>query len=239
MFQKFQAHLSKNFPELISQKMLLALSGGVDSCVLLSLCLREGLHPAIAHCNFQLRGKDSDADALWIEQLAEEHGLECHIKNFDARACAGKEKLSIQMAARNLRYEWFETLSKEYGYEVILVGHHADDSLETFMINTMRGSGLKGLLGIPEFRGKILRPLLPFGRKDIMRYAKENQIQWREDASNAKTDYLRNALRHKVIPGWKAMDKHFDEQFRATLAHLGKAQEALEFVLEQFKTKHL
>ena len=107
------------------------------------------------------------------------------------------------MAARQLRYRWFDTLSEQNDYDLILVAHHADDALETFMINAMRGTGLKGLLGIPERRGKILRPMLSFSREEIMLYALENKIQWREDLSNAKTDYLRNALRHQVIPQWK------------------------------------
>ena len=143
------------------------------------------------------------------------------------------------MAARDLRYQWFETLSKQNDYNFIFVAHHADDVLETFMINVMRGTGLKGLLGIPERRGKILRPLLPFSREEIKQYAFENKILYREDESNAKTDYLRNALRHEVIPKWKKRDSNFDEQFRETLKYLGQAQVVLDNVLEDFKTKIL
>lgn len=238
MFQKFQNHLSKYFPRLEDQKLLLALSGGVDSCVLLDLCLKSGLSPAVAHCNFQLRGTASEDDAIWIQNLAQENNLKCHIQNFDTQTHALETKVSIQMAARELRYQWFEKLYSENDYDLILVAHHADDAIETFMINTMRGSGLKGLLGIPGRRGKILRPLLPFSREEIKNYARENKIEWREDASNAKTDYLRNALRHEVIPLWKKREPNFDAQFQETLSYLGQAQAVLDDIVEDFKNKN-
>ena len=235
MLKKFQNHLSDNSVILKDQRLLLALSGGLDSCVLLDLCLKSGFRPALAHCNFQLRGQSSNEDADWIQTLAREKGLECHVQSFDTQALALKKKVSIQMAARQLRYRWFDTLSNQYDYDLILVAHHADDALETFMINVMRGTGLKGLLGIPEQRGKILRPMLFFSREEIMRYALENKIQWREDLSNAKTEYLRNALRHKVIPQWKKKDPNFDQQFQETLKHLSEAQNVLEDVISDFK----
>mgnify|MGYP001482407034 FL=1 len=239
MFVKFQKHLETNFPQIKDQNILLALSGGLDSCVLLDLIFKLGLRPALAHCNFQLRGIASDNDARWVEALAQEKGLEFHVQNFNTQVYALNKKVSIQMAARDLRYQWFETLSKQNDYNFIFVAHHADDVLETFMINVMRGTGLKGLLGIPERRGKILRPLLPFSREEIKQYAFENKIQYREDESNAKTDYLRNALRHEVIPKWKKRDSNFDEQFRETLKYLGQAQVVLDNVIKDFKNKIL
>ncbi|MDC0479279.1 tRNA lysidine(34) synthetase TilS [Flavobacteriaceae bacterium] len=238
MFQKFKIHLTNHFPQLKDQKLLLALSGGVDSCVLLDLCLKSGLRPAVAHCNFQLRGSESDRDAEWITNLSERKGLECHTQTFGTQVYALKKKLSIQVAARDLRYHWFESLSQQKGYDLILTAHHGDDALETFMINVMRGSGLRGLLGIPEQRGKILRPLLPFSRDEIKAYAIDNKIEWREDASNAKTDYLRNALRHDVIPQWKKRDPNFDGQFQETLKYLGQAQTVLDAVLTDFKKQN-
>ena len=238
MFEKFQKHLETNFPQIKDQNILLALSGGLDSCVLLELIFKFGLRPALAHCNFQLRGIASDQDVKWVKTLAQEKGLECHVQNFDTQAYALNKKVSIQMAARDLRYQWFETLSKQNDYNFIFVAHHADDVLETFMINVMRGTGLKGLLGIPERRGKILRPLLPFSREEIKQYAFQKKIQYREDESNTKKEYLRNALRHEVIPQWKKKDSNFDEQFRETLKYLGQAQAVLDYVLEDFKNKN-
>lgn len=238
MFQKFQEHWAENLPTLKDQKLLLALSGGVDSCTLLDLCLKSGLVPAIAHCNFKLRGATSDADAVWIKNLAHEKGLKCHIQEFETKTYATLNKVSIQMAARDLRYDWFATLCEQKGYDLVLVAHHADDAIETFMINAMRGSGLKGLLGIPERRGKICRPLLPFSRAAIKEYAEENKIEWREDDSNAKTDYLRNALRHEVIPAWKSRDSKFDLQFQDTLRYLGQAQAVLEDAVDDFKRNY-
>tara|TARA_B100001057_G_scaffold290040_1_gene290106 strand:- start:1944 stop:3251 length:1308 start_codon:yes stop_codon:yes gene_type:complete len=235
MLKKFQKYLSDNSVILKNQRLLLALSGGVDSCVLLNLCLKSGLRPALAHCNFKLRGQASKEDADWIQNLALEKDLDCHIQSFDTQAHALKKKVSIQMAARQLRYRWFDTLSEQNYYDLILVAHHADDALETFMINAMRGTGLRGLLGIPERRGKILRPMLSFSREEIMQYALENKIQWRKDLSNAKTDYLRNALRHQVIPQWKKKDTNFDQQFQETLKHLREAQDVLEDVISDFK----
>jgi tRNA(Ile)-lysidine synthase len=235
MLRKFQNHLSDNSVILKDQRLLLALSGGLDSCVLLDLCLKSDFRPALAHCNFQLRGQASKEDADWIQTLAREKGLECYVQSFDTQAHALKKKVSIQMAARQLRYRWFDTLSNQKDYDLILVAHHADDALETFMINAMRGTGLKGLLGIPERRGKILRPILSFSREEIMQYALENKIQWREDVSNAKTEYLRNALRHEVIPQWKKKDPDFDQQFQETLKYLGEAQDVLEDVVSDFK----
>lgn len=238
MFQKFQNRLTTRFPQLKDQKLLLALSGGLDSCVLLDLCLKSGLTPAVAHCNFQLRGSVSDADADWIKNLADSKGLESHVQTFETQVYAQEKKISIQMAARDLRYQWFESLSQQKGYDSILIAHHADDALETFMINAMRGSGLKGLLGIPERRGKILRPLLSFSREEILQFAHKNKIQWREDSSNAKTDYLRNVLRHEVIPQWKKRDPNFDDQFQETLKYLGQAQTLLDDVLKDFKNQN-
>ena len=238
MLQKFKKHLSKSFPALKDQKILLALSGGVDSCVLLDLCIKSGLQPAVAHCNFQLRGKDNHADADWIKNLAKTKNLKYYIENFDPKSYARSKKVSIQMAARDLRYEWFDQLSNELSFDFILVAHHTNDALETFMINAMRGTGLRGLLGIPERRGKVLRPMLPFSREDIMQYAQENKIKWREDSSNAETYYLRNALRHEVIPLWKKRDPNFDKQFQETLKYLGRAQAVLDEIIEDFKNKN-
>jgi tRNA(Ile)-lysidine synthase len=237
MILKFQQHLKANF-SVEGRKLLLAFSGGLDSSVLLDLCLNVGLKPSLAHCNFQLRGLESDQDAEWVKVLAEKKQLNYHIQNFDTQRYIEEHKTSVQLAARDLRYGWFENLVKDFGYDFVLVAHHADDALETFMINAMRGTGLRGLLGIPQRRGKFLRPLLPFTRGEIEKYARKNRLDWREDLTNTKTDYLRNSLRHEIIPLWKSKASNFDLQFQSTLHHLGQAQAALDHVAQNFKSQN-
>lgn len=237
MLSEFQAHIARQFPQWQGQKTLLACSGGVDSMVLLDLCLRSGKRPAVAHCNFQLRDAASHDDAEWVRAWAIGKGMDCHVREFDTRAYAEQNKISIQMAARALRYKWFENLAAQFGYEVILMAHHADDALETFLHHSMRGTGLKGMLGIPEKNDKVLRPLLPFAKKMLVAYAKSQHILWREDASNATTDYLRNALRHEVIPHWKALTPNFDHGFAVTLQQLSHAQQALSIHLNDLKER--
>ena len=237
MVQKFKEHLAMHYPELKEEKLLLAFSGGVDSSVLLDLCLSVGLRPTIAHCNFQLRGSESAADAEWVQTLAKEKGLACFIQRFETKTHATREKISVQMAARDLRYAWFKTLCEQKGFTAVLVGHHADDSVETFLINALRGSGLKGLLGIPETRGKIVRPLLPFTKAEIEAHAAAQSIQWREDSSNASKDYLRNALRHEVIPQLNAVQPNALSNIKTTLDYLNAANRFMEYSLAALKEK--
>ena len=196
MKSRFQTHLHSHFPALSSQRVLVAVSGGVDSMVLLDL-LRELVDEvAVAHCNFQLRGQDSAQDEQLVESYCKRHQLTCHIKRFDTKLL----KQSTQMAARTLRYNWFEELCLSNNYDVILTAHHADDNIETLFMNIIRGTGVEGLTGIPEQNGRILRPLLPFYKSEIANYAQAHQIPWREDWSNQSDDYQRNAIRHHVIP---------------------------------------
>ena len=237
MFQKFQTHLLKNFSHLKNQKILLAISGGLDSCVLLSLCLRQGLNISIAHCNFQLRGIDSDEDALWVEKLAEDKKLKCYIKKFDTLFYTNNKKSSVQMAARKLRYDWFNELSIKYNYEVILVAHHSDDAIETFMINLMRGSGLKGLLGIPERTNNLFRPLLEVLKDEILVYAKINNIDFREDSSNSKNDYYRNIIRNSIIPEFKKFDDNVMLKFKTTVNNLISTKIFVEAIIKETRDK--
>ena len=196
MKSRFQTHLYSRFPALRLQRILVAVSGGVDSMVLLDL-LRELVDEvAVAHCNFQLRGQDSERDEQLVDSYCTSHELTCHIKRFDTKL----PKQSTQMAARTLRYNWFEELSLSNNYDVILTAHHADDNIETLLMNITRGTGVEGLTGIPEQNGRILRPLLPFYKSEIANYAQAHQIPWREDRSNQSDDYQRNAIRHHVIP---------------------------------------
>ena len=220
----FQKHVEQSFPEILEAQCVLAVSGGIDSMVLCELLIRAGAHFSMAHCNFQLRGSDSLEDELFIVQRAEDLGLQINTKRFETKQFASASRLSIQMAARNLRYSWFDSILEDTRSEFLLTAHHADDNLETFLINLSRGSGLKGLTGIPDRQGQILRPLLPVGREDILNFATSNGIRWREDSSNAEDDYLRNRIRNRIIPVMKETFPSFLSSFQKTLSHLTEAE---------------
>lgn len=224
MLPKFQNHINKNFPFLNGKKLLLATSGGIDSMVLLELCIQLKLDIRVAHCNFHLRGDESDADEEFLKTQCEKKDVLLFVNHFETKKFAEEHRLSIQVVARNLRYEWFNTLLINNDYDYILTAHHLDDSLETFLINFTRGSGLDGLTGIPQQNGNIIRPLLPFSRTEIEIFAKENKIQWREDSSNASDKYLRNKLRHDVIPVLKELNPSLLSSFENTISNLQQAQ---------------
>ena len=224
MLLKFQNHLNTKLSFLKGKKLLLATSGGIDSMVLVDLCSQSKLDFAIAHCNFQLRGEESDEDENFVRIQMGKLQVPIFIERFDTKAFANQQKLSIQVVARNLRYEWFYSLLAHHNFDYILTAHHLDDSLETFLINFTRGSGIEGLTGIPEQNDKIVRPLLVFSRKEIEAYAVDNQISWREDSSNASDKYLRNKLRHEVIPVLKELNPSLLASFENTVLHLKQTQ---------------
>ncbi|WP_339918065.1 tRNA lysidine(34) synthetase TilS [Yeosuana marina] len=220
MIEQFQNHINTRFSFLKNSRLLIAISGGIDSVVLTHLCHQLKLNIALAHCNFNLRGDESDTDEDFVLQLAEDLDLEVFIESFDTNAYAKEHKLSIQMAARDLRYHWFQELKDQLKFDYILTAHHADDNLETFLINLSRGTGLDGLTGIPEINGAVVRPLLLFSTQDIETYAKEHRVKWRDDSSNASTKYLRNKLRHDVIPVLKEINPQLLQNFQTTLNNL-------------------
>lgn len=224
MLQKFQNHINTNLSFLKGSKLLLAISGGIDSMVLLYLCHELKLDIRVAHCNFQLRGDESDEDEKFVKYQCEMMDVLLFVNRFDTKKFAEQQKLSIQVVARNLRYEWFNTLLINNNYDYILTAHHLDDSLETFLINFTRGSGLDGLTGIPKQNGNIVRPLLVFSRNEIETFAKENNIDWREDSSNASNKYLRNKLRHDVIPVLKELNPSLLDSFENTVSSLQQAK---------------
>ena len=228
MLTKFQCHINENLPFLKKKKLLLATSGGIDSMVLLHLCHQLELDIRVAHCNFQLRGDESDKDEDFVKSQTDRLQIPIFIKKFDTKSYAEKEKLSIQVVARNLRYEWFNTLLINNDYDYILTAHHLDDSLETFLINFTRGSGLDGLTGIPQQNESIVRPLLPFSRTEIEIFAKENNVEWREDSSNTSDNYLRNKLRHDVIPMLKKINPSLLHSFENTISNLKQAQSLVD-----------
>ncbi len=236
MLIKFQNHIEQNFPQLIDKKLLLAVSGGIDSMVLVHLCAQLKLNFEVVHCNFMLRGAESDAETQFIESFCSSNGILIHTKYFDTNTIAANTKESIQITARNLRYHWFQEIMS-LGFDYVLTAHHLDDSLETVLINFSRGTGLEGLTGIPAQNGNIIRPLLPFSREEIEHFAEKNQIQWREDSSNASDKYLRNKIRHSIIPLFKELNAGFTDSFQNTLHHLKQAEslvnDAAELVYEK------
>lgn len=226
--KNFQNHIQNNLPFLSKSKLLIAISGGLDSVVLTHLCHTMKLNIALAHCNFNLRGAESDADEDFVLQWAEDLEVEVFIESFDTEAYAKTHQLSTQLAARDLRYNWFQDLVVQLHFDYVLTAHHADDNLETFLINLTRGTGLEGLTGIPEINDNIVRPLLPFSREEIEAYAKENKLKWREDSSNASTKYLRNKLRHQVVPAIKEINPELLQNFKKTLSYLQESTEIIE-----------
>ena len=228
MLSKLQSHLSANLPFLKEKKLLLAISGGIDSMVLVQLLQQLGYNIAIAHCNFNLRGEESDSDEQFIREYAQKNNIKLFVTNFDTNNFAIDAKLSIQIAARKLRYSWFRDLLKENSLDHLLTAHHLDDSVETFLINFTRGTGLEGLTGIPQINDTTVRPLLPFTRTEIEAYAQENNIQWREDSSNASNKYLRNKLRHDVVPVLKKLNPAFASSFIQTIQNLQQAQSLVD-----------
>jgi len=221
---KLNHHITKNLSFLKEKKLLIACSGGLDSTVLTWLFKELKFNISLAHCNFSLRGKESDGDEEFVIALADKLSIPIFNKTFDTKQYADTHKLSTQMAARDLRYHWFNGLCETHLFDFVLTAHHLDDDLETFFINLSRGTGLRGLTGIPEVNDKIIRPLLNFNREEILKYATDKNIHWREDSSNASPDYLRNKLRIEVLPKFKEAGDRILQNFQQTQNHLQDSQ---------------
>jgi len=209
--------------------LLLAVSGGVDSVVLTDLVAKSGIDFSILHCNFQLRGEESERDEQFVRSLAARYEKAIHVKRFDTASIVAERKSSVQEVARDLRYEWFETMRAEY-QELnnqktvwIAVAHHADDNIETVLMNLFRGSGLQGLTGMEPYRGVIVRPLLNFRKEALMTYAVAEGLASIEDSSNASNDYTRNYLRNELIPGIKKVYPSVENNLLHTIARLKEA----------------
>ena len=200
MLKKFIHYIDSQNLAGSNDKILLTVSGGIDSASMAHLFQQAGYAFDIAHCNFKLRGKESDGDQTFVQQLAEKYGCKIYCKDFDTKEFAQQSKISIQMAARKIRYQWFEKLATTHNYSCIAVAHNRDDYVETILINLIRGTGLKGLTGIKPRQGKIIRPLLFATRKEITEYVKKEKLTFREDSSNADTKYHRNLIRKEILP---------------------------------------
>lgn len=237
MQQQFSTILTNQFSFLKGKKLLIACSGGVDSVVLAHLCVNTSLDVALAHCNFNLRGEESNADEIFVTELAKKYSIPVFTTHFDTLTYQAKGNKSTQMAARELRYRWFDEVLDNEGYEYVLTAHHADDALETFLINLSRGTGMTGLSGIPAVNNKIVRPLLQFSRVEIEDYANQQKLLWREDSSNASTKYIRNKLRLEVIPKLKEIHPEFLNNFLGTQKHLQESEQVLLQHMKSIKKK--
>jgi len=218
------------------KRLLVAVSGGPDSIVLLDALHRERFSVVIAHCNFHLRGEHSDEDAAFVRGLADKYQVPyCQI-DFDTKSIAVERKVSIEMAARDLRYEWFEQMANEHKCDLIAVAHNADDVVETFFLNLTRGSGLQGLSGMAELRGRVVRPLLKVSRKQIMDYIAKHNLQYRIDATNLETIYTRNKIRHNVIPQFEDINPSFLNTMANNMRFISSAQSIIEaYAAEAYK----
>ncbi len=200
LLEKFKAYIKKENLFRPTDKLLLAVSGGVDSVVLCDLCYRAGYPFAIAHCNFKLRGQDSDRDEMFVQQLANTYSVAFFVTDFDTKKVALQNKTSIEESARDLRYNWFKNILARHGMQYVLTGHHADDNIETVTMNFLRGTGVKGLRGILPKKETILRPLLFARRAELESYVAQNNIAYVTDATNAEDAFTRNYFRNTLLP---------------------------------------
>lgn len=217
-------HIKKENLFSTTEKVLLTVSGGIDSVLMCELFHKTGLNFGIAHCNFQLRAEESDEDETFVNTIAEKHNVPFHFIKFNTSLYAKKNKVSIQIAARELRYQWFEEIRKEYKYNYIATAHHQDDSIETFFINLIRGTGISGLHGILPKHGRIIRPMLFTTKNEIEVYVKKHKLKYREDSSNASDKYVRNKIRHHVMPVLKELNPGFENTFNKTINHLREVE---------------
>lgn len=237
MLQRFVQYIQQQHLFSKEQEVLLAVSGGRDSVVLCELMVQAGYHFAIAHCNFHLRPGDCDRDEQFVRNLAIRHNVKCHVIQFDTYGYAAEKHLSIEEAARVLRYDYFEQLRQKYGYDVIATGHHRDDSTETFFINLLRGTGIAGLHGIRPKQGYIVRPLLPFGRDEINAYVQKYHLSFVEDYTNAKTDYRRNKIRHQLMPLLRQMAPSIDHTMQQTISYLADVETVYNDSIENLRSQ--
>jgi len=235
MIHAFLKNISKNQLCSKDDKILLAVSGGMDSVCLSYLCKEAELSFGIAHCNFKLRGTESDQDEVFVKSLAEQLGVSFYSQAFDTASYAKDHKASIQMAARNLRYEWLEKIRQEGQFTFIATAHHLNDSIETVLYNFSKGCGIRGLHGILSKNQNIIRPILFASRAEIAEYVKAHGIDYREDASNASDKYSRNFIRHQIIPKLKELNPSFEKSTAETIEKIKETEFLFQQIVNQYK----
>jgi tRNA(Ile)-lysidine synthase len=224
MQSSFEHYLKEELGLSRDESFLLGVSGGMDSVAMAELFHRSGLRFAIAHCNFRLRGKESDGDELFVRNLAGTYRVPFFSVKFATQDEAGSKGISVQMAARDLRYAWFSSVCDAEGYDYIAVAHHRDDQAETFFINLLRGTGIHGLHGILPLQGRVVRPMMFAGREEISAFIRSNKLKYREDSSNASMKYIRNRIRKEVIPLLTSIAPEFPAGLQKTIARIAGAE---------------
>jgi tRNA(Ile)-lysidine synthase len=241
MVQSFKYFIDTEKLFIPEDKILLSVSGGIDSVVMTELFEKCGWNYAIAHCNFNLRGIESDDDALFVESIAKKNKVEFFMNSFNTKQFASQQKISIQMAARKLRISWFENLIDQHGYKYYATAHHQDDQIETFLINLIRGTGISGLHGILPRQERLIHPMLFTNRMNTEKFALENKIDFRIDSSNFQSDYTRNKIRHHLIPVIKEINPEYIETFTENIERFRQAEaiysQQIQKVVSQIITK--
>ena len=227
MLKQFEINISKNTLFSKTDKLLVAFSGGVDSVVLANLLHKSGYNIELAHCNFQLRGQEAKDDTAFCEYFSKSINVPFHVIYFDTKTYASEYKLSIQMAARELRYNWFKALKAKHHFDYILTAHHANDNVETLFVNLIRGTGIKGLQGIPEKQNNMVRPLLFATKDDIRTYADKENLSFREDSSNQEVKYKRNFIRHQIVPELKKLNPAIEETIHTSIQFFKQSSEII------------
>ena len=239
LLQNFQTHIEANKLFKPDMKILLAVSGGIDSVVMAKLFYDSNYWFEIAHCNFQLRGKDSELDELFVAKIAQKYNVNFHTTKFNTQYYADNKHLSIQIAARKLRYDWFNKLKGKNNFEFVATAHHANDQLETMLFNLSKGTGLSGLRGIPVNKNGYVRPMIFASKKEILSFAEDHKLTWREDSSNISVKYKRNLIRRKVVPVLEQINPALIKQLIFTTERLEAAENVLKDLFVKFKEKSI
>jgi tRNA(Ile)-lysidine synthase len=240
--QKFHDHIKSTRLFSTGAKLLLAVSGGVDSVVLCELCKQAGFDFEIAHCNFRLRGEESDRDEKFVRDLAAKYQVKVHVKGFDTEKYAAEKKLSIQEAARELRYTWFAELvktpdSRLPAPDFLVTAHHADDNAETIAMNFFRGTGLHGLTGMPASAGYLKRPLLNFSKEEILDFVRENKLEFVEDSSNQSSRYTRNFFRNEILPAISTVYPEVNSNLQDNIERFRETEKLYRLAVDKIKQK--
>ena len=233
MLEIFNEYIKKNNLVSESDILLLAISGGIDSIVMLDLVSKAGLKFGIAHCNFKLRGEESDGDEEFVKKLSVIYKVPFYLTQFETANIAKEKGISIQMAARELRYNWFEKIRVENSYNKILLAHQQNDIIETFFINLLRGTGISGLSGIKAKNKYIIRPLLFAKREQLEIYSVKNNLIYREDSSNIETKYIRNKIRHDILPMFNEINPHFNNTMMGNISRLNDVEKVFNDSIEE------